>query len=383
MRRWLVVAGALLAIAAPAAAGPERGITLELFERPGCPRCIDARALVEEIADKEPDLRVVIHDIQADARARARLLALCEQAGISTPGVPAIHIAGSVVVGFAGREATRRAVERLIEGGQESTVAGEACSSEVESACDDRVELPVAGSVRPEEIGLPLFTIVVGLIDGFNPCATWVLVFLLSFLVNLRDRRRMLTIGGVFVAASGAVYYAFMAAWLNLFLLVGMSRVVMVALGVVALAVGAVNVKDFFAFHRGFSLSIPDSAKPGIYARARRILAAERLGAALVGALVLAVVVNLVELLCTAGLPAIYTAVLARHDLGAWQYHGYLALYIAAYMLDDALLLGIAVVTLSKRKLTERGGRILKLVSGAVMLGLGAMLIARPEWLAW
>jgi hypothetical protein len=157
----------------------------------------------------------------------------------------------------------------------------------------------------------------------------------------------------------------------------------MIVLGLLALVIGTVNVKDFFAFGRGVSLSIPDSAKPGIYARARRILAAEHMGAALTGALVLAVVVNLVELLCTAGLPAIFTGVLSRHDLGTWQYHAYLGLYIAAYMLDDALLLAIAVVTMSKRKLTERGGRILKLVSGTVMLLLGLLLLFRPDWLAW
>ena len=120
---------------------------------------------------------------------------------------------------------------------------------------------------------LPLFTLALGLLDGFNPCAMWVLLFLLSLLVRLQDRRRMAMVAGTFVLASGAVYYAFMAAWLNVFLLVGMTAALRVGLAVLAMLIGLINVKDFFAFRRGVSLSIPASAKPGIYARARAILA--------------------------------------------------------------------------------------------------------------
>src|SRR5690606_12148753 len=119
--------------------------------------------------------------------------------------------------------------------------------------------------VRAGELGLPLFTLLIGLVDGFNPCAMWVLLFLLSLLANLRDRRRMALIGGTFVIISGAAYYAFMAAWLNVFLLIGLSRAVQVVLGVVALGIGVLNVKDFVRPRRGPSLHIPESAKPGIY----------------------------------------------------------------------------------------------------------------------
>jgi hypothetical protein len=209
----------------------------------------------------------------------------------------------------------------------------------------------------------------------------WVLLFLLSMLVNLRDRWRMVLVAGVFVLASGAVYFAFMAAWLNVFLLLGVSSALRVALGLVALAIGALNVKDFFALGRGPTLSIPAAAKPGIYARARALLRTESTVALLGGVTVLALLVNAVELLCTAGLPALYTAILSRQGLGGVEHYGYLALYNLAYVADDALTVTLAVVTLAKTKLTERAGRGLKLVSGAVMLALGAALLLFPELL--
>ena len=143
----------------------------------------------------------------------------------------------------------------------------------------------------------------------------------------------------------------------------------------------SINVKDFFAFKKGVSLSIPESSKPGIYKRVREIVSAKYLSAALAGVVVLAVIVNMVELLCTAGLPALYTQILTMQELPVWKNYSYLALYIVAYMLDDTILLTVVVVTLSHRRLQEREGRWLKLASGLVILALGLVMIFRPHWL--
>ena len=251
----------------------------------------------------------------------------------------------------------------------------------VDQLDDDSVDLPFFGRVSASEVGMPLFTIAIGLVDGFNPCAMWVLLFLLSVLVHLKSRSRMFAIAGVFVLISGIAYFAFMAAWLNIFMFLGYLRGVQIALGVLAIVVGSIHVKDFFAFKKGISLSIPDSAKPGIYERTRRIVTAETMWAAMAGAVVLAVLVNIVELLCTAGLPALYTNVLMMQDYPAAKNYAYLALYNVAYMFDDSLMVLMAVVTLGRRKLQEKEGRWLKLISGALILALGIVMIFKPEWL--
>jgi uncharacterized membrane protein HdeD (DUF308 family) len=243
------------------------------------------------------------------------------------------------------------------------------------------IDVPWIGEISASRLGMPTFTILVGLVDGFNPCAMWVLLFLLSILVNLKDRWKILAVAGTFVVISGVAYFAFMAAWLNVLLLVGFLREVQIVLAVLAITVGTIHVKDFFAFKRGISLSIPESAKPGIYARVRNIVTAESLVGAVIGASVLAVLVNVIELLCTAGLPALYSQVLMMQDFPSWKNYAYLGLYIAAYMLDDALMVTLVVATLGKRKLQENEGRWLKLVSGLVILLLGFVLLLRPQWL--
>lgn len=346
-------------------AGPTAA-ALVVYVRDGCPHCADAKVFLEQLARERPQLRIVFRAVDQDPSARDELLALSRNAGVWPPGVPTFAVNGRVLVGFGDARESGPAVLSLLEQG---TVA------------PSTVETGLFGTLSASQMGLPLFTLALGLLDGFNPCAMWVLLFLLSLLVRLQDRRRMALVAGTFVLVSGAVYYAFMAAWLNVFLAVGLSTQVRWALAAVALLVGGANVKDFVAFGKGISFSIPESAKPGIYARVRAVLNAEALPGSLLAVAVLAVVVNFVELLCTAGLPAIYTAVLTQQGVSPAAHYGYLGLYILGYIADDTLMVTVAVVALGNRKLTEHTGRWLKLMSGMVMLVLGLVLLVRPDWL--
>ena len=351
---------------------------LEVFVRPGCPYCEEAKRFLTDLQRRRSKLRLRVRDISQDPEALQELSELSHRFGIRPVGVPAFYIRGQLIIGFLSAETTGKEIEALLD--------RPAAFSEPDridhSSPPEIVDVPLLGRISLRGLGLPLFTIVLGLLDGFNPCAMWVLLFLLSMLVHLRDRKKMFLIGGAFVVVSGLVYFAFMAAWLNLFFLIGASRLTHVLLGTVAAMIGILNLKDFFAFGRGPSVAIPEAAKPKVYEQVRRVLRAENLFGALVAVVVLAMLVNTVELLCTAGLPAVYTRVLTSYALPAWQYYGYLILYNLAYLADDSLMLAVAVVTLSREKLQERGARFLKLTSGGVMLALGLILILRPEWLA-
>jgi glutaredoxin len=354
------------------AAEPAPAEELQVFVRPGCPYCEAAKRFLPELQRSRPTLRIRIRDISEDRQALADLQNLADRFGLHPIGVPAFYLRGKLIIGFDSGETTGRELAALLD---------QPAAPGITDGPAPAIQLPLLGPVDLRRLGLPLFTIVLGLLDGFNPCAMWLLLFLLSMLINLRDRKKMFLIGGVFVAVSGLVYFAFMAAWLNIFFLIGMSRLTQLLLGAIALLVGSLNVKDYFAFGAGLSVGIPERAKPRIYRQVRQIIRAENLTGALAAVSLLALLVNTVELLCTAGIPAIYTRVLTEQALPGWAYYGYLALYNLAYMADDSLMLAIAVVTLSGRKLQERGGRWLKLVSGMVMLALGLILLLRPEWL--
>jgi glutaredoxin len=345
---------------------------LEVFVRAGCPHCEAAKVFLGELRREQPSLRIVVHDIAENSVARQRLGMLAAERGITNIGVPTFLIGTELIIGFLSADTTGAEIRARLD----RHTQGAAPPPAVES-----IQTKWFGELRVGNLGLPLFTIVIGLLDGFNPCSMWVLIFMLSLLAGLDNRPKMLLIAGTFVAVEGIAYFAFMAAWLNMFLLIGLSRITELILGSIAGLVGVLNIKDFWAFRRGISLGIPEAAKPGLYARMRRILQAENILAALLGTVMLAVLVQAVELVCTAGLPALYTRILTMQQLERWVYYGYLALYNVAYMLDDVLVLTLGVITMSHYKLQEREGRWLKLISGIVMVGLSTVMIVKPDWL--
>jgi glutaredoxin len=373
-------AGQSIAVVAANSVPP---LEIEVFVREGCAHCDAAKSFFDELARERPGLRVAFVDVRRDPDALARLIEIARRAGIAQPGVPTIRIGDELIVGFDTPATTGAQVRAMLDYGQPSANMGGAavCGLADEIACkaprEDSIEIPFIGSkISVQEVGLPLFTIVIGLLDGFNPCSMWVLILMISMLVTLGDRLKMLAIAGTFVAIQGIAYFAFMAAWLNLFLLVGLSRASEIAIALLAIVAGAINLKDFFAWGRGVTLSIPASAKPDIYARLRAVLHAERLGPAVAGAALLAVLVQIVELLCTSGFPALYTRILTLRQLDTAAYYSYLLLYNLMYMLDDIVILAIGIATLSQRRLQEKEGRVLKLVAGLVMLALGVYLLA-------
>lgn len=191
----------------------------------------------------------------------------------------------------------------------------------------------------------------------------------------------MAVIGVVFVAMSGILYFVFLAAWLNLFLVTDNIRWVTLAAGALAVVLGAVSAKDYFTPGAGPSTSIPDSAKPGIYSRARGLITAEHMVPVVGATVALAVVANSYELLCTAGLPMAFTRVLTLNELPTPAYYSYLALYVGVYVVPLLAIVGGFVWTLGSRKLQPGEGRTLKLLSGSMMLGLGVVLLVAPHLL--
>lgn len=380
MRKWLCVlilswlpflAGAAEpAWTEPAADGVQ--VHLYLFWSKSCPHCLEARPRLLDLAARNAWVRLQDFELSEHRGNVQRFVALAKQVGGEARAVPTLIYCGRMEVGLDSSDAgMAKLLGRL-----------EACRMQHGTAADSgtaSLRLPLLDEVDPASLSLPLLTVLIAGMDAFNPCAFFVLLFLLSLLVHQSDRRRMALIGGVFVAFSGLMYFAFMAAWLNLFLVLGSLPWVTGAAGLLALLMGAVNVKDFVRFQQGISFSISDSGKATIFQRSRRLLSTESLPAILAATVVLAVSANFYELLCTAGFPMVFTRLLTLQGGGAAQHYLYLALYNVIYVLPLLAIVIAFVRIMGARKLCEREGRLLKLLSGLMMLGLGALLLVAPE----
>ncbi|HEX8952364.1 MAG TPA: hypothetical protein VF945_10995 [Polyangia bacterium] len=365
----LFACGIVLAWATVAAAAPESRLTV--FWGVGCPHCEAARPAVAALQAADPGLRVEWVEVRQDALGRARFLETTKRLRIEGAGVPMFVIGDRAIVGFRSGFTERELGQALRD-----------ARAGVAPAEPRTVDLPLFGTVDPTRISFPIFTVLIALADGINPCAFYVLIALLGLLLHVRSRRRVALYGGVFVVMSGVVYFLFMTVWLGVFLAIGVSRYITLGLGVVLVGMGLVNLKELIWFKRGASLMIPDRSKPGLFRRMRRIADSASLPTALVGISALAFVVNLVELGCTLGLPAVYTRLLSLHaGLSTAGRYAYLVLYNAIYVVPLAAIVAAYVLTLSRVAITERRAKVLKTVSGVLLLGFGVLFLVAPNLL--
>jgi hypothetical protein len=344
-----------------------------------CPHCRAALPFLENLDAEREWLRVWwLQADSGDPRAAEIAMAVADTLGEPIRAVPTFMYCGQMRTGYD----DELGMGALLADDLDACHAALTAQTEQTTTTTEAelvVGVPGVGAVSAGSVPLPVFTVIVAGLDAFNPCAFFVLLFLLSLLVHAGSRSRMATVGGIFVVVSGLLYFVFMAAWLNVFLFTENLRWVTLVAGAIAIVLGVLTAKDYFSPGSGPSTSIPEGAKPGLITRMRGMISVERFLPIVAATVVLAVVANSYELLCTAGLPMVFTRVLTLNDLPTPTYYGYLALYNLVYVIPLLAIVAGFVWTLGSRKLQAAEGRALKLLSGSMMLGLGAVLLFVPQ----
>jgi hypothetical protein len=388
-----VLGSALPAAAAPSGDAPAPGaqVTLTVFWGDGCPRCAEQEVLLDRLAQEHPSLTVERHEVWFDETGAELFRRTADGLGFEAGSVPTTIVGERVWIGHT--EAIGEDLERTVaaavagdpvpwgiygRGGEGTCDAGALCEAPEPAT----VDVPLLGET---EIGsgssasLVLSTLAIGFVDGVNPCSLWVISILLAIVIRTGSRRRVLAVGSIFLAVTAGMYAVYMAGIYSALTVVGYLGWVQVVVGVVALVFGALSVKDYVAFRRGPSLTIPDGSKPGIYQRMRRIAGQQTLVPALAATAALAVAVSLLETPCTAGFPILWTGLLAEADVSAPAAAGLFGLYMVPFLLDELVVFGAAVATMRAARLQETHGRVLKLVAGTTMLALAGVMLLAPE----
>lgn len=359
----------------PAKPTPERTkaerVSLLFFWGEGCPHCEQAKPFLDKLAKSRQRLVVERIEVRKNRDGRKRFVETMKRLGAQAVGIPTFVVNNDYAVGFLAGT-TEQQVTALVDAALGDDDRGA-------TTPDTAVAVPWLGQLDATTLSLPVFTLAVGLVDGINPCAMWVLLVLLGVLAHVRSTKRLFMVGGTFVVMSGVVYFAFMTAWLGLFELVGLSRTITVVLGAAVFVMGLINLKELVWFKKGVSLTIPDKVKPKLYKRMRGVANAVSVPAAFLGVATLAFFVNLIELACTLGLPAVFTRVLSlREQLSTFERYGYLVLYNLAYIVPLALIVVVYALTLHRMTLSERGAKALKGVSGVLLVTFGALFMLAP-----
>ena len=240
------------------------------------------------------------------------------------------------------------------------------------------LDIPYLGKVNAKTVSIPFVTIILAVMDSLNPCSFFVLFSLLGLLTHARSRKRIVAVGLIFALVSGIIYFLFMATWLNVYILMANIKYITMMAGAISIIIAALNIKDFFIYKQGGSLTISDSAKTKLLKRMRRLAMSQSVLYLAIGTMALALVASSYELICTAGFPMVYTRILTLNKLSTMSYYLYLGLYNAIYIMPLLIIVAIFARYLGKIQISVWQGRVLKLVSGMMMLELGVLLIINP-----
>ena len=369
---------------AETAAGAE-DLTIYVFKSATCPHCQAQRSFTDRLAQQHERVDVRYLEIMRTTEHHDLLRLMAEAYDVKPGSVPMVFLADSVWVGDSERirsEIERKLADCLENGCRDArAIARARAERDVGAAATDAtINVPLLGTVDLSVQPLLLSTAIIAFVDGFNPCSLWLLTILIALVLHSGSRRRVLIVGLAFLVTTAAVYGFFMLGVFSVLAYAQYLPWMYWIVGAFALVFGLVNVKDYFWFKKGFSFTIDDRYKPGIFKKFRELMTTGKSPLALAGAtVVMALGIALIELPCTAGFPVIWSGLVSTQEPGLGAFAGLLVAYLAIYLLDELVVFFIAVWKLRIDRFQESHARVLKLVGGVVMIALAIVLVTEPE----
>ncbi len=402
----------------PAAAqtpeSPDSVVYFYFFWGDGCPHCAKAKPFLESLAAKYPEVDLQEYEVYYDPVGQKAFTNIAQKYGIENLYVPTMFVGQYYLQGYS--EEYDADIEAVIvhciqEGCEDAgvgveglpqhltptsaptpTIAVQATeapqaatripdgSAEGQSLNQDMtLNVPLLGNVNLGRQSVILSTALIAFVDGFNPCSMWVLGMLLALTLHTGSRKKVFTIGLIFITITAAIYALFIAGLFNVLKIAGFLGWIQIVVALIALFFGLINVKDYFWFKEGLSFTIADDKKAGIFKRMRAVVNASQSFWGMAGATVLlAAGVSMVEFSCTAGFPVLWVNLLTSQAVGGAAFVLLLLLYMLIYQIDELAIFASAVISLRASRLEEKHGRILKLAGGMLMLALSAVMLINP-----
>ena len=346
-------------------------INFYLFRGEGCPHCRQEEEWIETIKKKYND-SVNFYDFEVwyDEDNQEKLKKVGEVFNLTIKGVPFTVIGDKHYSGFS--DTISSSMEDDIE-----KYLGNSLKKE-----EKTVKIPLLGKVSMKNSSLGLIGIILGFIDGFNPCAMWILLFLINMFIGMKDKKKAWVLGFVFLLVSALIYFLSM---LGINFVVGVTTIsyLRIALAVFILVMGVLSFRKYLKTRKeeaGCTV-VDDKKRKTIVTRVKKIMNSKSFIFSLVGVSTLAISVNLIELACSLGFPVIYTEMLSINNVSGFSKIIYLLIYIFFYMIDDLVVFTISMITLEATGITNKYNKICTLVSSVIMVLMGLLLIFKPGWL--
>lgn len=374
-------------------------LTLYVFKGDGCPHCKAEMDYLDTIKDKYTNLEIKEYEVWYDDDNASLLTKVESYFNIKRSGVPTTIIGNTVIQGYQNESSTGKKIERAINFYEENDYKdivkeikdGTAIKNtkktdkfqEEETKLDKEtsVKAPIVGNVNLKDVSLLTSAVILGLIDGFNPCAMWILLFLISALIGMKDRKRMWTLGLTFLITSGLVYMLIMLSWISIAVKITTIVWIRNIIAIIALIGAILNLKSFIKSKNSGCEIVDSKKRKNIFSKIKKFTSEKSFILAFFGIIGLAISVNLVELACSAGLPLIFTELLAINNVSGFIKFIYIGIYIIFFLIDDIIVFTISMYTMKATGISTKYGKYSHLIGGLIMLLIGLLLIIKPEWL--
>lgn len=371
----------------------EKTLRVYLFHQESCPHCKKEIQYLEELKNEYSNLDVVTYEVSQNVMNYNFMNRVIDKTGIVTNGqVPFTIIGTDYYIGFEDhvKKSIKDSIDKFLNDKNSIDVIAKVKNGEDVSNIKYNVDpkstkvIPILGEIDAKKVSLPLVAIVIGAVDGFNPCAMWVLLFLIGMLFHMKDKKKMWILGITFLLTSAVMYLLIMAAWLKVALSFMTVVWLRIFIAIVALVAGLVNLNSYIKEKKrkddGCEI-VDEKKRKKMFTKIKKITSEKKFILAIFGIMTLAISVNLVELACSAGLPLIFTQILALNDLSTFEYVIYMLIYILFFLIDDIVVFVIAMLTLNIKGISSKYGKYSHLIGGIIMILIGILMIFKPEWL--
>lgn len=375
----------------------ENKVTLYLFHGDGCPHCASEIEYLNKIEKKYKNLEIVKYEVWYNEENAEFLQKVYEAYGVTRNGVPTTVIGNTIMQGYGTTTGTtiERAIKYYSENDYIDQVQRIKDGSFVKEELVDKfkneekstdkemtIKVPALGKVNLKKVSLITSSVVIGLVDGFNPCAMWILLFLISVLIGMKDKKRMWTLGLTFLLTSAFVYMLIMLSWINIAVKITTVIWVRNIIALIALFGAILNIRSYIKSRKnGGCEVVNDKRRKNIFNNIKKFTSEKSFILAILGVVGLAISVNLVELACSAGLPLVFTELLALNNVSDSMKFFYTFIYIVFFLLDDLIVFFIAMFTMKITGISSKYNKYSHLIGGIIMLVIGILLIFKPEWL--
>ena len=371
----------------------EKTLRVYLFHQESCPHCKKEIQYLEELKNEYSNLDVVTYEVSQNVMNYNFMNRVIDKTGIVTNGqVPFTIIGTDYYIGFEDhvKKSIKDSIDKFLNDKNSIDIIAKVKNGEDVSNIKYNVDpkstkvIPILGEIDAKKVSLPLVAIVIGAVDGFNPCAMWVLLFLIGMLFHMKDKKKMWILGITFLLTSAVMYLLIMAAWLKVALSFMTVVWLRIFIAIVALVAGLVNLNSYIKEKKrkddGCEI-VDEKKRKKMFTKIKKITSEKKFVLAIFGIIALAISVNLVELACSAGLPLIFTQILALNDLSTFEYVIYMLIYILFFLIDDIVVFVIAMLTLNIKGISSKYGKYSHLIGGIIMILIGILMIFKPEWL--